>query len=1101
MSITPTSSILTKLYRLGIASDDYFSENSPFDDISFVRPFYHAGYNNSTRKLQSVGIYQTIDLLCEGEIDGLANKDGSLIQLTNNVNKNENGLKGIYLNDVQIKDSGSNTLNFNRVFADFRTGKNRQPKLSSFVKEYLSFTKSYQTLNVNSRLVGLGGTAGLDEIFLNMFADEPPVGQDTNGFFSRDIAGRVIKYNTNTLSYQYLENETQELDTVVKVGANIFRELQANLKTLPLAYTHSVTNRNVNTVAVTFSIASLKTGTSTPFKSTINLVVKVGYAGDDTPFDTSSNATRQGSCKYFLLFIHGVATSNYERTYFFRLPPNFVNYDRQIKIHRIDVEPGVTDISNSKYITVKSVTEIVDTPFSYPKSSICGCMFDARSFSQPPKRTFNVRMKKVLVPSNYDPESRNYSGNWDGLFKTQKEWTDNPAWIFYDLATNTTYGAGKFGFADYFLDKWNLYQISKYCDELVPTGRSSVLQNFTFTIDGPWVTVTPTDDYDINAVKSELPNGSIVVFVDTYDSNGVNLEKSYRRLIVHATEYEGNWKFKTCKIPVAKNLFVDYPALKDEYYNTNNEVFTENEWLISLLIQSVEGQESDYPFVNDFTQNGFPLDEEVIGGTLVAELSTNGLFSLNPIVEPRFKCNLYLDRSQNALDALNDIAAVFRGMMYWTAGYMFLSNDKKRDPVLLFTNANVIDGDFTYSGSANTSRTTVIIVRYNDETDSYKPKVEYLEDSAGIRDHGYQEKEVIALGVTSKTQAHRLAKWMLYTNQTETDTIQFSTGQEASFLQPGDTIKIQDKLKSAKRYGGRLVDVDAAAKKLVIDEGIADEIVGQKISVVIGSSNYDVEDLNNLSKSQENGVSDSDINKRRQPQVKEFTISSVEDTNKIFVISADFEDIVNVKSGAIWSIANTNTDSLIQEVLYRVLSIIEKSPNEYQVTAMMYNETKFNAVDRFSNVKGANSLQSKSTSSIYGFALPSALQAVNSDIVVQKFYIDLKTSSATRYDGRFDIGTWNNRNVTDTTPYVKLFIDWSQVANESGVTSSNTGGYILEVTRGSSESIRVTLDGFDNTSADILFGTRLNSTGHRSFGVTVYRYDTNRRLETLGLPV
>ena len=75
-------------------------------------------------------------------------------------------------------------------------------------------------------------------------------------------------------------------------------------------------------------------------------------------------------------------------------------------------------------------------------------------------------------------------------------------------------------------------------------------------------------------------------------------------------------------------------------------------------------------------------------------------------------------------------------------GDMFLSNDQAREAVMLFTNANVQDGVFVYSGSAETSRSTAVTVRYNDETDSYKPKVEYLEDEASLREFGYKEKEV-----------------------------------------------------------------------------------------------------------------------------------------------------------------------------------------------------------------------------------------------------------------------------------------------------------------------------------------------------------------------
>ena len=108
---------------------------------------------------------------------------------------------------------------------------------------------------------------------------------------------------------------------------------------------------------------------------------------------------------------------------------------------------------------------------------------DSKNFSSAPDRLYHVKLKKVLVPSNYDPVSRKYEGPWNGLFKGQtgsdmsihtvpdseKYWTDNPAWVFYDLLHNTRYGVGKYGLEEENIDKWQLYKIAKYCDELVET--------------------------------------------------------------------------------------------------------------------------------------------------------------------------------------------------------------------------------------------------------------------------------------------------------------------------------------------------------------------------------------------------------------------------------------------------------------------------------------------------------------------------------------------------------------------------------------------------------------------------------------------------------
>ena len=80
-------------------------------------------------------------------------------------------------------------------------------------------------------------------------------------------------------------------------------------------------------------------------------------------------------------------------------------------------------------------------------------------------------------------------------------------------------------------------------------------------------------------------------------------------------------------------------------------------------------------------------------------------------------------------------------MLYWNNGFVFVSNDQTREAVLLFNNTNVKEGVFNYSGTAKTTRFTSVLVRYNDEHDNFKPKVEYVEDAAGIRKFGHLEKK------------------------------------------------------------------------------------------------------------------------------------------------------------------------------------------------------------------------------------------------------------------------------------------------------------------------------------------------------------------------
>ncbi len=158
----------------------------------------------------------------------------------------------------------------------------------------------------------------------------------------------------------------------------------------------------------------------------------------------------------------------------------------EIQITRLT--PDSTDISVLNQTYVDSLTEIYGDTYSYPNSAIVASKFSAEYFSQIPARAFDTRLLKVLIPSNYDPILKVYGAEnggplgttavWDGTFKSDKEWTDNPAWCFYDLVTNSRYGLGQY-IDTSFVDKWSLYEISQYCDVMVPDGLGGIEPRFS----------------------------------------------------------------------------------------------------------------------------------------------------------------------------------------------------------------------------------------------------------------------------------------------------------------------------------------------------------------------------------------------------------------------------------------------------------------------------------------------------------------------------------------------------------------------------------------------------------------------------------------------
>ena len=139
-----------------------------------------------------------------------------------------------------------------------------------------------------------------------------------------------------------------------------------------------------------------------------------------------------------------------------------------IRVFRISPDSKTDKVSNNTYFS--SYVEIVDAKLSYPHTAFAALSIDSAQFgNQIPRRNYLMKGRLVKVPSNYNPETRQYTGGtWDGSFKTA--WTNNPAWVFYDVLTQSRFStlARRLNVAD--IDKWSLYQIGKYCDEPVDDG-------------------------------------------------------------------------------------------------------------------------------------------------------------------------------------------------------------------------------------------------------------------------------------------------------------------------------------------------------------------------------------------------------------------------------------------------------------------------------------------------------------------------------------------------------------------------------------------------------------------------------------------------------
>ena len=202
--------------------------------------------------------------------------------------------------------------------------------------------------------------------------------------------------------------------------------------------------------------------------------------------------------------------------------------------------------------------------------------------------------------------------------------------------------------------------------------------------------------------------------------------------------------------------------------------------------------------------------------------------------EPRFAINTVIGSQAEAYRVLQNIASIFRGMTYWGSNTVNVVADHgssanisspnkvhtsnvDKDPVHLYTNSNVINGVFSYSGSSLKTRSTSIWVSYNDPQNFYKPNVVVVEDYDLIEKYGYNIKEIVAFGCSSKYQAQRMGQWMLNSEKLDGHTVTFKTGLDGLAVLPSQIFAVQDEMRAGIRLSGR-VGAGSTTSHIVVDE-------------------------------------------------------------------------------------------------------------------------------------------------------------------------------------------------------------------------------------------------------------------------------------------
>ncbi len=279
-------------------------------------------------------------------------------------------------------------------------------------------------------------------------------------------------------------------------------------------------------------------------------------------------------------------------------------------------------------------------------------------------------------------------------------------------------------------------------------------------------------------------------------------------------------------------------------------------------------------------------------------------------MEPRFTCNLYLQTREDAFKVLSEMAGLFAGMLFWATGGLSCTQDAPDDAIYQFTNANVIDGAFTYNGSSRNVRHTTALISYNDPTDRYARKVEYVEDAEGVAKYGVRQYETVAIGCASRGQAHRLGKRVLLTERFLTETVSFKTGLEGCVPYPGAVIKVMDNNRAGARMGGRVRSGTTAS--VTIDA---------PVTLVAGESYL-------LTIIKPDGT------------LEERAIVGYDGPLQELVPTVAFSEAPGVQS--VWVLSSSSLDA----ALFKVVGVKESEGLIFEVTALAYNPNKYAAIEQ-----------------------------------------------------------------------------------------------------------------------------------------------------------
>lgn len=287
----------------------------------------------------------------------------------------------------------------------------------------------------------LAGTPTAQDIFL----DGTPL---ANPDGSLNFGGVTWEWRSGRQDQEYIKG-LPEVSTEYSIGTVV---------DVPNSWVRAITRPNLSAIRITFAWQGLQTQKQNGDVVGSSMEYAVDFSVDGGPF-----------VEYGKYTVIGKTNTEYRRTQRFDLPDSNSN-NWIVRVRRLT--PDSTSQTEVNAMRINSYTEVIDVKQTYPNTALLYVEFDSRTFGAGaiPQISVRTRGRLIQVPDNYNPETRDYTGVWSGSFKYA--WTDNPAWVFYDLLTQQRFGLGH-RVTPSMVDKFAMYVVAQYCDVMVPKGDGS----------------------------------------------------------------------------------------------------------------------------------------------------------------------------------------------------------------------------------------------------------------------------------------------------------------------------------------------------------------------------------------------------------------------------------------------------------------------------------------------------------------------------------------------------------------------------------------------------------------------------------------------------